>query len=741
MQPNLELKEFFTPGKTLDKAHVILHLAEPNAPHERERGYLFAVIELTEGTIELIETFQKIIAYVEERYYDRNEKTEYLLERILQAVNRDHREIFSEQTSDIHCLVGTMRDDEITMSYHGNPTAVVFYKNADQLGQAPIITEPSESTTAFFSEMITGNLNAGDFLYAATPHVSDYFPLDRVAKLLTDRTILDCGAHMQKVLAEMASDYSFGGVLFHMTKKPAPTHTITSHSTRVGSEDSLNRLVTSATHTAETLSPPILGDVKKTFYDLMRKPTKISPNLEKISRSARDLTNRSNYHLTGKEETEGNHHWLAVIGKTLFFIGRGLILAIAKVGIATGSGLAWLFYFAVDRRRRLEQINQTREWYRRSQRKVLGLPLMTKIILGCLILTMLAFVGSLGYLHWSRQNKAETQRVQNLIQAIHDKKDQAEASLLYEDKAKAQTLLSEADALLNQLPNKNKNDKTARDAAAQELLALRDKMRNEKRVTPELITDLSVVNSNVKTMRLTRFDGMILAFGPHDDSWYLINTVNKHVDGLRHDALKNLIEASVTNEEDLIVFRSTDGNVAEYDTKAGSFVKKTISFPTDNAHISAFDFYNRKLYTIDEKNKKIYRHNQTQAGYDKGTVWNKSGESRLGGVVSLAIDGDLYALKANGEVRKWFRGEEQGFSLAPVDPILDEATEIATDADATELFIVDGKNKRVLVFDKNGGFVEQLTSEIWKTPSSVVIQDKGKTLFVLDDNKVYRVTR
>ena len=65
---NLEIKEFFTPGKTLEKAHVILHLAEPSAPHEKERGYLFILIELTNGSSQLIETSQNIIQYLENRY-------------------------------------------------------------------------------------------------------------------------------------------------------------------------------------------------------------------------------------------------------------------------------------------------------------------------------------------------------------------------------------------------------------------------------------------------------------------------------------------------------------------------------------------------------------------------------------------------------------------------------------------------------------------------------------------------
>ncbi len=733
----IELKEFFTPGKTLDKAHVILHIAEPNAAHERERGYLFALVELSEGTIELIETFQKIISLVEERYYDRNEKTEYLLERILQSVNREYQDIFSDNDTDIHCVMGTVRGETIMMSYHGNPTAVVYYKNDQQLQCTPVITEPSESSTVFFSEMISGTLNNGDFLYTATPHVNDYFPLDRIGKLLGDRTIKECGAHIQKVLTEMASDYSFGGVFFHVLRKnETPRLTTSDVPIKPGSEASLNKLLQSAEATASTLSPPILGNVKKTWQELKDKTS------AKESSSNRDFNYRTRRDRTiNQDDPSTPNDWLIIFGKTLFLIGRGFAVTVARIGIGIARCVIGIYYFVTNRHRRMEQIRQVQEWFHVSRRKLIGLPIMSKIILASLLLTTVIFVGSLGYLHWSRRAQAEKQTIQNIIQGIRDKKDAAEASLMYEDKTKAQTLLTEADNLIDQLPSVTKEHQATREAMVKELLALRDKIRNEKRIEPELIADLGLVNPQAKTTRLTMFGDTMIAFGPNDDSWYLINTITKHIDGQRHDALKNLTEASATNEEDLIVFRSTNNEVANFDTKTGSFTKKTISFPADNAQVTAFDFYNRKLYSVDSANRKIYRHNQTQTGYDKGTPWNTSGDSRLGGVAGLTIDGDLYILKENGEVRKWFRGEEQGFLLASVDPILDQASEITTSAETPELFIIDRTKKRVVIFDKNGGFIEQITSNVWKAPTSISIQDKGKTLFVLDDNKVYKVSR
>jgi len=107
----------------------------------------------------------------------------------------------------------------------------------------------------------------------------------------------------------------------------------------------------------------------------------------------------------------------------------------------------------------------------------------------------------------------------------------------------------------------------------------------------------------------------------------------------------------------------------------------------------------------------------------------------------MSIDGDLYALKDNGEVRKWYRGEEQAFNLAAVDPTMDSAEKISVPEDGDEIFILDNKKRRILVFDKNGVFREQIVSDSFKNPTGMTITNKGKTIFILDNGTVYRVSR
>ena len=111
-------------------------------------------------------------------------------------------------------------------------------------------------------------------------------------------------------------------------------------------------------------------------------------------------------------------------------------------------------------------------------------------------------------------------------------------------------------------------------------------------------------------------------------------------------------------------------------------------------------------------------------------------------MVSLAIDGDLYALRDNGVVKKFFTGEEQAISLIGIDPALAHGTSIITESNLKELFILDSVEKRIIAIDKTTGTVKaQYISPLWKNPSAIAVDGSGKTVFVLDGGKLYKVTR
>jgi DNA-binding beta-propeller fold protein YncE len=104
----------------------------------------------------------------------------------------------------------------------------------------------------------------------------------------------------------------------------------------------------------------------------------------------------------------------------------------------------------------------------------------------------------------------------------------------------------------------------------------------------------------------------------------------------------------------------------------------------------------------------------------------------------MAVDGDLFILKTTGEIIKLTGGEKQEFVLSNINPTLDKPSVLRTGSSMNNIYILEPANKRVVVIDKTGKLVAQYTANEWKAPSSIIIDEAGKKVYILDNNKIYK---
>jgi len=124
-------------------------------------------------------------------------------------------------------------------------------------------------------------------------------------------------------------------------------------------------------------------------------------------------------------------------------------------------------------------------------------------------------------------------------------------------------------------------------------------------------------------------------------------------------------------------------------------------------------------------------------GYDKGSAWLKT-DTDIHDAVSLAIDGDLFLLKSDGQILKFVSGYQQEFTIAGLDPKLENPTEIWTYNNLKYLYILEPTHKRVVVLDKNGQMLQQYTSDSWQNPTGMIVDEENKVIYILDNNKIHR---
>ena len=228
-----------------------------------------------------------------------------------------------------------------------------------------------------------------------------------------------------------------------------------------------------------------------------------------------------------------------------------------------------------------------------------------------------------------------------------------------------------------------------------------------------------------------------MASGQNDNTLYTISLINQEITMQTHDTLPRLISSAVPKEQDKIIFISGDDKIAEFDKKTLDLAAKDIAFPLP-VKIKTLAIFNRRIYTLDQETNQIYKHNQTLNGYDKGVPWITDQGVDIKNAMSLAIDGDLFILGGNGIVTKLSAGKQVLFETSGILPPLKNPTEIWTYADTQNIYLLEPAGKRIVVINKVGKFIKQYVSEQWTNPVSMSVDEKSKTIYILDNNKIWK---
>jgi len=106
---------------------------------------------------------------------------------------------------------------------------------------------------------------------------------------------------------------------------------------------------------------------------------------------------------------------------------------------------------------------------------------------------------------------------------------------------------------------------------------------------------------------------------------------------------------------------------------------------------------------------------------------------------SFTIDGSVYVLQNNGEVKKYTRGKIDPFGIKGVVTQIGSGALIDTAEGFSNLYILDRKNKRIIILEKNGNFKTQLQWSDLSKASSFTVDEKAQKAYIITDSSVFAV--
>ena len=82
----------------------------------------------------------------------------------------------------------------------------------------------------------------------------------------------------------------------------------------------------------------------------------------------------------------------------------------------------------------------------------------------------------------------------------------------------------------------------------------------------------------------------------------------------------------------------------------------------------------------------------------------------------------------------------QPFEISGLDPALTTPTKIWSYNDLKYLYILDTAEKRLIILEKDGKLKTQIMAKEFKAPVGMIIDEENKTGYILDSNKLYKIT-
>ncbi|HEY51949.1 MAG TPA: hypothetical protein G4N94_00650, partial [Caldilineae bacterium] len=178
-------------------------------------------------------------------------------------------------------------------------------------------------------------------------------------------------------------------------------------------------------------------------------------------------------------------------------------------------------------------------------------------------------------------------------------------------------------------------------------------------------------------------------------------------------------------------------------------VNVTLAENSDLGFVEDMNFYAGNLYLMDTTASQLWRYRPSGESYtvEPEPYFAEDASINLNNVIDLTIDGSVWLLHPNGTVLKYFAGIQESFALDDVNPSLSDAVAIwANDVEAPggRLYIADAGSDRILVFDKQGKLLQQLTPVdhpgVLRDLQDIYVDEVSNYLYALTESSLFQVS-
>ncbi len=355
-----------------------------------------------------------------------------------------------------------------------------------------------------------------------------------------------------------------------------------------------------------------------------------------------------------------------------------------------------------------------------------------------LVVAAVALVALVGGGLWLRSVRAQ-QAEQRLWTAVYDQaveaKNRAEAALVYNDEDRVRAQFTQAMGHFQQLDDKTPDRAQARAALQKELDEIRTRLRRQRTVAnPTVVADLREAGQAVNAQQLVVQNGVAYALDSVNNRLLRVDLETGSTTRLTAPEGTSLRLLGAGREAPLI----SDGAKSLLTVRAQALTPLNTSGFRQAGAVATLTTYGQRVYVVDQAAGTIWRYTLSSSGITGENSYLREPLDLARRATAIAIDSSVYLGTPNGEVSKFTSGQQDPWSLAPVDPPLKQLNSLWTNADSPIIAIVDATEKRVLIYTKAGRLVEQLLSPEFKDLKAAWGDPAANALYLLDGDRLLK---
>jgi len=163
----------------------------------------------------------------------------------------------------------------------------------------------------------------------------------------------------------------------------------------------------------------------------------------------------------------------------------------------------------------------------------------------------------------------------------------------------------------------------------------------------------------------------------------------------------------------------------------------SLTLPSPESDFVDLDFFKGNLYFLDGKTNEVLKYPFAES--TEGTNYLESNTKKITNGKSLAVDGSVWILNEDNEIYRYYGGKYQETLKLDTFPAIKNLEKIFASFSLPYLYILEPAEKRIIITTKTGQVVKQFRSDKFDNLKDFAVSGDGKTIYLLNGLKVYKV--